>query len=107
MFGPVVILATRKYVYLLLYLLMFVPLVNIVAGLGISILMGIKAQSFVDSSSTFASPEERLGFMKGIDHAGKMMFIIGLIALGVVLAIAIFFNTFFLSFMPFMGKSGF
>ena len=87
MFTVVVMLASKRYVYLLLYLLMFIPIVNLIAIIGIMIWMGVKARSLVMASPAFTNHDEAVGFMKGIDHAGKIMLfiLIILIVLGIIL----------------------
>lgn len=76
---PFFIIAIRRYVFLLLYILYFIPLVNIVAMIGIKIYLGLKGRELAESSPTFNSAEERKGFFKAIDHAGLITFIVALV----------------------------
>jgi hypothetical protein len=76
--GPMFIIAVRKYTLLLLYLLMFIPIVNFLAQFGIMIYLGLKGRELAAASPTFSSREQYIGFMKAIDHAGWIMFLIAL-----------------------------
>jgi len=82
-------IAIRKYMYLFLILLMFVPILNIVAFFGVMIFFGVKGREMAKGSVTFSSDEQRLGFMKGMDHAGKIVFFIWVVmfAIGIVASI--------------------
>ena len=80
MFGPAYFIAVKKYEYLLIYLLMFIPIVNFIAMIGIAIYLGMKGHTLVATSTMFANDAERAGFNHGIDHAGKIMFILVLIS---------------------------
>lgn len=88
MFGPAYMIATKKYMYLLLYLLMIIPIINILAQIGIAIFMGLKGHQFVAESNMFNNDDERNGFNRAIDHAGFITFLI-------VLALIIFGFLFF------------
>ncbi len=85
MFSPVVILGSKRYVYLLLYLLGIIPLVGPLLWIAVMIFMGVKGRALVMASGVF-SDEEARGFMKGIDHAGKIMFwiMIVLVIVGII-----------------------
>jgi hypothetical protein len=74
MFAPVYMVATKNYLYLLLYLLMIIPIINIFVQLGISIYMGLKAHNMVAGSVMFRSDDERNGFNRAMDHAGFIFF---------------------------------
>ena len=86
MFGPAYLIATKNYVYLLLYLLFFIPLINLIAIIAIPIFLAIKGHDFVAKSSMFKNDIERNGFNRAIDHAGFVAFMIALIffSLGLV-----------------------
>jgi hypothetical protein len=81
--GPIFLVAVRRYVYLLWYLLMFIPFVNIIVWLGVSIYLGIKGREMATHSRTFANREQYLGFMKAIDHAGKILAVVYLVLIAV------------------------
>lgn len=106
MFGPAYIIATKQYAYLLLYLLMLVPLVNIVAWIGISIFLGIKGHDLVAYSVMFENNDERRGFVRAIDHAGWIMFLVALVGLVLALLFAGLFIAFFASIFggPYMFR---
>ena len=84
-------LAVRKYWYLLLIFLMFIPLINIFAMIGVMVFFGVKGRDMAKGSTTFSNEEQRIGFMKGIDHAGKIVAIIWLIGfvVGGILAVTV------------------
>ncbi len=88
MFDPVIILGTRNYMMLFFYLLAFVPFVNLIFWLVWKIYMGLNAHRIVNESSAFANQDERNGFMRGLDHAGWIMFIVSLVAIGIAFAVA-------------------
>ena len=99
MFSPAVIFASRRYVWLLLYLLMIIPLINIIGWLIPMIVLGIKGRDLIMASHTFANQDEAPGFMKGIDHAGKIVFWITLILIGLGLIFALVMGFGFLSLL--------
>ena len=75
MFEPILIIATKKYVYLLFFLLYLIPLINFIAIIGIKIFFGLKGREIVMQSPAFSNSDEARGFMKGLDHAGFISFI--------------------------------
>jgi glycopeptide antibiotics resistance protein len=87
--APILLIASRRYVYLLLYVLLFVPFVNVFAWLGISVFFGLKGREIAAESKTFTSREQYVGFMKGIDHAGKMLFYATLIVAVIAIVLAL------------------
>ncbi len=91
MFGPVFLIAIRRYAYLWLYLLpgalmlgtgilrsIYVAL--LIIGIGalsffvIPIYLGMKGRTLAAASRAFSNRDQYVGFMKGIDHAGKVLF---------------------------------
>lgn len=86
------VVGIRKYSYLWLYLLFFVPFVNIFAMLGIMIFFGMKGREMAATSVTFTSRDQYVGFMKAIDHAGKVFFFltVGMIALFFIVLVSAF-----------------
>lgn len=76
---PFFLIAIRRYIFLLLYLLYFIPGINFIAVIGIKIYLGLKGKELAEHSPTFSSAEERKGFFKAIDHAGLITFIIALV----------------------------
>lgn len=85
------IIAIRRYMYLFFLLLMFVPFVNFIAMIGMMIYFGSTGRELARTSTTFSNKEQYLGFMKGIDHAGKIIayFYIIIFAIGIAAAIVL------------------
>ena len=77
------LIAIKKYTWLFWYLLAFVPFVNLVFFTGFKIYMGMKGKALLKESTQFANEDERNGFIKALDHAGKILFFAGIIALGI------------------------
>ena len=90
MFGPAYLIATKNYVYLLLYLLMLVPFINLIAIIAIPIFLALKGHDFVAKSSMFKNNEERNGFNRAIDHAGFVTFMIILAFISLVILSMLF-----------------
>lgn len=80
------LLAVRKYTYLFFLILMFIPIVNFIVFIGMMIFMGLQGREIARVSRTFANHEQYLGFMKGVDHAGKIVAYFYLLILFVTLA---------------------
>lgn len=95
MLGPTYIIAVKKYMYLLLYLLFFVPIVGVIAFLIIAIVLGKKGRQLAYESSIFANESEATGFIKAADFAGKVMFVISVIGFVVVIVFWIIMAGFF------------
>jgi hypothetical protein len=95
------LIAIKKYKMLWWYLLSFIPFLNIVFFAVFAIYLGVKGHILGTTGGQFASQAEYDGFMKGTDHAGKVVFIVFLIVLilGITLAIAGFSLGFFLPHM--------
>ncbi|NTV22003.1 MAG: hypothetical protein HGB03_00330 [Candidatus Yonathbacteria bacterium] len=91
MFGPAYLIAVKKYQYLLGYLLMLIPIINFVAMIGIAIYLGIKGHTLVVESPMFANNDERAGFNRAIDHAGRIMFFVSLACAVIALIFASLF----------------
>jgi len=77
MMGPFFLIAVRKYVHLLWYLLSIIPIVPLV----IAIFLGLKGRELAAESKSFANRDEYRGFMKAFDHAGFITFIIMIVLL--------------------------
>ena len=75
MFDFIFIIATKKYIYLLLFLLYLIPFVNFLAMIGIRIFLGTQGRRIAAESPMFSNKDECRGFMKAIDHAGYIIFI--------------------------------
>ena len=85
------IIAVRQYMYLLLFILFMVPFVNLITIPVVLIFLGFKGRELARGSSTFSTQDEYIGFMKGADHAGKIMFyfMIGMFVIGIVASISL------------------
>lgn len=101
MFDVPFLIAARKYAYLWFYLLFLIPIVNLFAILAIKIYLGIKGREIARTSKTFASEEEFLGFMKGFDWAGKVLFFVGLTVFVLGLIATFAFGAAVADFAPF------
>src|SRR5512145_1542316 len=78
MLDTVVILGSKNYWLLLIYLLMLIPVVNILVIIVFKIYMGMKSKDMVMESMAFSNNDERRGFLKGVDSAGFILFIVSL-----------------------------
>ena len=76
MFEPILIIGTKQYMYALLFLLYLLPLINILAVIGIKIYFGLKGREFAFESGAFENRDQWKGFMNTLDHAGYVLFII-------------------------------
>lgn len=85
MFDVPFLIAIKKYTWILWYLLAFIPIVNFVFLIVFKLYMGSKGRSLATTSDHFTNKDELNGFMKGLDHAGKITFFAGLIVLGTLL----------------------
>jgi len=66
-------IAIRRYVYLWFLLGMVLPPINFVVVIGLMIYFGMKGRELAAESKIFTSRDQYVGFMKGIDHAGKVL----------------------------------
>lgn len=75
--------------HLLWILVLWVPFLNFIVLVGLFVGYGLKGRSMAASSKVFASKEEYIGFMKGVDKIGKLTFIVALalVALGILASI--------------------
>jgi|GEM_PF-6047483 len=90
MLGPVVIMfllglaATMSMNPALLLLLPLVNLLYLVFMVGFWIYMGVAGRGLAQRSSAFENQEQYLGFMKALDHAGKVLALFLLIPIAVM-----------------------
>lgn len=66
------------------------PLISLPIWLGLAIYFGVKGREMAAASPTFASKQQYIGFMKGIDHAGKVLFILFFVVLGGIVILGVF-----------------
>lgn len=86
------VLAIKKYKLLFLMLLLFVPVVNAFVGIGVPIFLGLKGREYARESGMFANKDQYLGFMKAVDHAGKILFyvVLAIFVGGLLLMLTVF-----------------
>ena len=95
----VLIIGAKRYAFLWLFILYFIPLVNILAMIGIKIYLGLNGRRIVAESEAFANDDEKRGFLKGLDHAGKIFFFI-------FLALMAIYALVFIAFLSSMSTLG-
>jgi len=95
MLDPAFLIGIKKYKYLFWYLIMLVPFVGFLFYIGFKIYLGVKGRE-IASTSTYLRGDERRGFMKGLDNAGKITFFSSLIFLALWL---VFFGVAFFGFL--------
>lgn len=79
------LIAIKKYTLLLWYLLAFIPFVNFLFFIGFKIYIGTKGRALAAESDQFANEDERNGFMKAFDHAGKILFFSAIAIFGIMI----------------------
>ncbi|MBI5732670.1 hypothetical protein HY967_01785 [Candidatus Jorgensenbacteria bacterium] len=99
MFDIPFLIAIKKYVWLLFYLLAFVPIVNAIFLIIFKIVMGMKGAALAAQSPQFTNQDEYNGFMRALDHAGKITFF-GLIVVFVLIIGLVLFG--FKTFIPYL-----
>lgn len=77
--------------HLLWILVLWVPFLNFIVLIGLFVGYGLKGRSMAASSKVFASKEEYIGFMKGVDKIGKLAFMVALalVVLGILASIVL------------------
>ncbi len=98
--GPLFLAGIRGYAYLLLILLFFIPFLGPLVMLAINIFVGIKGREMAASSSLFATRDQYIGFMRGVDKIGIASFI----AFLAVLAVSFVFAGFIVGSLASMGR---
>jgi len=68
------LLGIRKYAYLWIYLVGLIPFVGPFAILAFMLFLGAKGREMAMRSPAFSNRDQYVGFMKAIDHGGKIMF---------------------------------
>jgi len=99
MFDIPFLVGIKKYAYLFWYFLALVPIVNIVFIIVFKIWMGVRGRALAAVSPQFENETEFHGFMKALDHAGEVLFVVAIIVLAIVLVLAVFGAFNFLGFM--------
>lgn len=94
--GPGILLASKRYHYLWWYLLAIIPFVNIVFFIVFAIYLGVNGHKITAGGTQFSNQSEYDGFTKGTDHAGKILFIVGVVLLAIWLIVFVLLGASFL-----------
>lgn len=73
-FSPYFIVGARRHALLWWYLFAFVPFLNIVFWVAVFFYFGSKGHQVAANGAQFANQSEYDGYVKGLDHAGKIFF---------------------------------
>lgn len=73
------LIAVKRYKMLWWFILAFVPFVNIIFWIVMAIYMGMNGHKVAAEGTQFANQSEYDGFIKGVDHAGKVGFFVVLV----------------------------
>jgi hypothetical protein len=92
MFDMVFVIAIRKYIYLLFALLFFIPILGFFAMIGVKIFFGLKGHQLAAESGAFANEDELRGFLKAVDHAGFVVFIVAIVGIVLILGTVLLFG---------------
>ncbi len=84
MFGIPFLIAIKKYKMLWWFLFSLIPIVNIVFYVVFAIYLGLHGHELASKSPHFENKHEYNGFMKAIDHSGKIIFFVALVGLAVL-----------------------
>lgn len=79
------LIGAKRYVYLWWFLLAFIPVLNIIFWIAMFIYLGVNGHAIAASGTQFANQSEYDGYIKGTDHAGKIVFFIVIAILVIVL----------------------
>lgn len=90
MFNLYFAIAVRKYAYLWLFFLNLIPYLG---TLVMMIIFGMKGRELAATSRTFDNKEQSIGFIKAMDHAGKIVFFILLCFIALVVFLGLSFAT--------------
>ncbi|MBP9760098.1 MAG: hypothetical protein KBD24_01890 [Candidatus Pacebacteria bacterium] len=86
--GPMFLIGTRQYSYLWMYVLYFIPFVNIIAWFGVMIYLGMKGRELAAESKTFTNRDQYVGYMKATDHGGKVFAILSILIIIPIMILA-------------------
>ena len=89
MFGIPFLIAIKQYKMLWWFLLSLVPIVNVVFYVVFAIYMGLHGHELAAKSTHFGNEHEYRGFIKAIDHSGRILFFVVLIGLALFALLAI------------------
>lgn len=88
--GPLFILGIRRYEYAWAYLVGFIPFIGPFAILAFMVFLGVKGREMAMTSQTFSNRDQYVGFMKVIDHGGKLVFLFTLAAVLLFMVLGFF-----------------
>ncbi|MBP9749118.1 MAG: hypothetical protein KBD21_00035 [Candidatus Pacebacteria bacterium] len=80
----------RRYGYLAWLVVFLIPLLSIPVVLGLMFYFGVKGREIAASSPLFKNKQQYIGFMKGIDRAGKVLFFLMFVVLGGIALVGVF-----------------
>ena len=101
MANAVLLIGAKCYKYLWWYLFAIIPFVNIVFFIVFYVYTGVKGHEIAARGTQFANQSEYDGFIRGIDHAGKVLFWVFII----FMALWIVFFALGVSFLGFFSHS--
>lgn len=104
MFDVPFLIAIKKYKMLWWFLLALIPFVNAAFYIIFKIYMGSHGRALAAQSSHFTNQHEYNGFMKAMDHAGKVLFFIFIAGLCIMLFFMIIGAVSFLTIGQGFGK---
>lgn len=79
------LIGAKRYKLLWWWLLALIPIVNIVFWIAMLIYLGINGHKIAAEGTQFANQSEYDGYVKGLDHAGKVVFFVVLVVLVIVI----------------------
>ncbi len=83
------LIGVKRYKLLWWYLLALIPIVNVIFFVVIMIYLGVKGHVIAAEGTQFANQSEYDGYVKGLDHAGKVLFFAALIIFVVMIVFMI------------------
>lgn len=84
------LIAIKKYIFLLWYLLLLIPFLNVFFLIALMIYLGVEGHELAAQSPQFKNQDEYNGFFRAYNHAGKILFlaVIVMIAAGLLFGLA-------------------
>ena len=89
MFNAGFLVGAKRYKLLWWFLLLMIPLVNFIFIIVFLIYLGNNGHRLAAEGKQFANQSEYDGYVKGLDHAGKVLFFAMLIFLGLMIVLTI------------------
>ena len=84
------LLAVKRYAMMWWYLLLLVPVVNILFLILFAVYLGENGRLLAATGGAFANQDEYEGYFKGIDRAGKMIFFACVLIAAIALILLVF-----------------